>query len=69
MYIQKQPPEVYYKKAVFKNFAMFTGKHLCWSPFFNKVAGESNTGVSCEYCEFFKNTYFEGYLRTAASLF
>ena len=27
------------KKAVIKNFAIFTGKHLCWRFFFNKVAG------------------------------
>ena len=26
-------------KYVFKNFANFTGKHLCWS-LFDKVAGE-----------------------------
>ena len=30
--------EVFCKKDVFKNFATFTGKHLCWS-LFNKVAG------------------------------
>ena len=29
------------KKGVFKNFAKFTGKHLCQSFFFNKVAGLS----------------------------
>ena len=27
------------KKGVLKNFAKFTGKHLCQSLFFNKVAG------------------------------
>ena len=27
------------KKDVLKNFAKFTGKHLCQSLFFNKVAG------------------------------
>ena len=37
--IQKQPPEVFYKKGVLKNFAKFTGNHLCQSLFFNKVAG------------------------------
>ena len=26
------------KKGVLRNFAKFTGKHLCQSPFFNKVA-------------------------------
>ena len=36
---QKQPPEVFYKKGVLKNFTKFTGKHLCQSLFFNKVAG------------------------------
>ena len=47
------------KKTVFKNFAIFTGKRLCWSLF--------NTGASCEYCKFFKNTYFEKHLQTAVS--
>ena len=39
---------VFCKKGVLKNFAKFTGKHLCQSLFFNKVAGkkrESGTGV------------------------
>ena len=28
------------KKAVLKNFVIFTGKHMCWSEYlFNKVAG------------------------------
>ena len=30
---QKQPPEVFRKKGVLKNFAIFTRKHLCWSLF------------------------------------
>ena len=46
-YIEKQPLEVFYKKRcslrkdAFKSFAKFTGKHLCQSLFFNKVAGLS----------------------------
>ena len=36
---QKQPPEVFYNKCVHRNFAEFTGKHLCQSFFFNKVVG------------------------------
>ena len=32
-------PEVFCKKGVLKGFAKFTGKHLCQSPLFNKVAG------------------------------
>ena len=31
--------EVFCKKVVLRNFAKFTGKHLCQSLFFNKVAG------------------------------
>ena len=47
-------PEVFCKKGVPRKFAKFTGKHLCQSLFFNKVAGirpatllkrESDTGV------------------------
>ena len=38
------PPEVavrrcFFKVAFIKNFAIFTGKHLCWSLVFNNVAG------------------------------
>ena len=39
IYDQKEPPEVFYKKLVLKNFAKFTEKHLGWNLFFNKVAG------------------------------
>ena len=31
--------EVLYKNTVVKNFVIFTGKHLCWSLFFNRNAG------------------------------
>ena len=37
--LQKQPPEVLCKKRCSRNFAKFTGKHLCQSLFFNKIAG------------------------------
>ena len=36
---EKQPPDVFCKKGVLKNFADFTGKHLCQRLFFNKVGG------------------------------
>ena len=62
------------KKAVFKNFAIFTGKHLYWSLFLkidsNKetfIKENSSTGVFLKNYETFKNTYFEEHLRTAAS--
>ena len=37
--LQKQPPEVFYKKGVLRNFAKFTEKHLCQRLFLNKVGG------------------------------
>ena len=44
------------KKGILKNFANFTGKHLCWSFFFNKVAG-------IEYCEISRSLFW----RTSAN--
>ena len=64
------------KKGVLKNFANFTENHLCWSLFLIKLQAfsltallkrDSNTDIFCEICEIFKNTYFEGHLRTTAS--
>ena len=37
-YIQKQPPEVFYKKGAFWHIVKFVGNHPCQSLFFNKVA-------------------------------
>ena len=34
-------PDLFCKKGVLRNFAKFTGKHLCQSLFFNKVTGLS----------------------------
>ena len=62
----------YVRKSVFINFAKSTGKHLCQSLFLNKVAGlkrDSNTGVSCESFELFRNTYVEEHPPTAASIY
>ena len=39
LHLEMQPPEVFYKKAVIENFAIFTGKHLCLEPLFNRIAG------------------------------
>ena len=36
--VHKQLPEMFYEKAVLKNFAMFTGEHFYYSFFFYKVA-------------------------------
>ena len=64
------------KKGILRNFAKFTGKHLCQSLFFNKVAGLRPATLlkrslaqvfSCEYCETSKNTFFTKHLWTTAS--
>ena len=38
-FIQKQPPEGFFKKVFLKNSKKLTWKHLCWSLFLNKVLG------------------------------
>ena len=66
---------MFYKKAILKNFANFTGKHLYWSLFLIKLQAfdlrlqkETPTQVcSCEYCDNFKNIYLEERLRAVAS--
>ena len=52
--------EVYCKKDVLRNFAKFTGKHLCQSLFFNKVADQEILAqvFSCEFCEICQNIFF-----------
>ena len=56
------------KKAVLKNFTIFSWKHLCWGLILIKLQGfssatlskrDSNTGFSCDYCEILKNTFLK----------
>ena len=75
--IQKQPSEMFCKKEALENFTKFIGKHLRQSLFFNKVASVRLTTllekrlctalVSCEFCEHFKNTFFQRTPLMAAS--
>ena len=67
------------RKGVLRNFAKFTGKHLCQSLFFNKVAGlrphacnfieiETLAQVfSCEFREISKNTFLTEHVWATAS--
>ena len=66
------------EKAVLKNFAIFTKKHLRWSLFLIElqvsllipaiVLKETPTMVFfCEYCENFKSTCFQKKLQATAS--
>ena len=73
--MKQQPPELFFKKAVLKNFEIFLRKHLCWSLFLIKLS-DPKTAIllkktptqffSCKYCKMFENTYFEEHLRTTA---
>ena len=66
-------------KAIPRNFAKFTGKHLCQSLFFNKVAGLRPEAChfikkgtlarvfSCEFYETSKNSFFYRIPLVAAS--
>ena len=48
--------QMFLKIGVLKNFANFTGKHLCWSLFLI----ETPTQVfSCKICEIFKNFFLQ----------
>ena len=61
--------EVLRKKGVLRNFAKFTGKHLCQSLFFNKDAGLRLAQVfSYEFCEISKNIFFDRTPPVAASV-
>ena len=62
--LQKQPPELLCKKGVLRNFAKFTGKHLCQRPVFTLAQV-----FSCEFCKISKNTFFIEHLRATASEF
>ena len=50
---------MFFKIAVLKNYAIFTGKHLGWSLFLINL----QTFTSCEYCEVFKSSFFIEHLR------
>ena len=48
-------------------FALFAGKHLCWSLYLLNLQAsspvtllrrDSDTAVSCEYCEIFRKNFF-----------
>ena len=64
--------QMFFEISSIKNFAIFTGKHLCWGLGLIKLHAcrpatflkrDSNTGVSCGYCELYKNSFFIENLR------
>ena len=74
--LRSSHPDVFCEKGVLRNFAEFTGKHLCQSLFFNKVAGGAWNFIkketlaqvfSCEFRDITKNTFFYRTRLVAAS--
>ena len=58
------------RKGVLRNFAKFTGNHLCQSLFFNFIKKETLTQVFfCDFWEIFKNTFLTEHLRPTATYF
>ena len=57
---------MFYKKAVLKNFVIFTRKHLCWGLFFNNTAG-LKAPAQLLPCRIFRNICFEEHLRMPRS--
>ena len=71
MFFRSSRPKDFCKKAALRDFAKFTGKHLCQSLLIHKVAGQGRqhylkrdpgTDVSYEFCEIWKNTFFTEHL-------
>ena len=75
-YVQKQSSRGVLPKSVLRNFAKFTGKHLCQTLFFNKafffflIKKETLAQMfSCEFCEISKNTFSYRTALVAASIY
>ena len=52
MIYRSSRPEVFCKKIVVRNLTEFTGKHLCQSLFFNKVAGQKHYRTPVNFLKF-----------------
>ena len=71
--------EMFFKKGVFKNFAKFTGKHLCQSLFVNKISGLWpatllkkklwHKGFPVSFMKFLRTSFFIEHLLVGAYLF
>ena len=57
----RQPPEVFYKKRVLKNFAKFTEKSLA------TLQKQETQVFSCQFCEIFITLFFTKHLPATAS--
>ena len=62
--VQKQPFADAIQNSILRNFAKFTGKHLPWSLFFNKVAGLrfQHRCFPVSFAKFLRTTFFTEHL-------
>ena len=70
--------QILFKMSFYKNLGKFTGKHMCQSLFFNKVAGASCNFIkkeilvqvfASEFCKIFKNIFLTEHLWTTTSVY
>ena len=59
--MQRQHSQMFFKIGVLKNFAIFTGKYLCWSLFLTKLQGFRCFPVNI--AKIFKSSFFIEHLR------
>ena len=72
---KERPREVFHQEKMFLEISKFTGKHLCQSLFFNKVAGLSSfirkrlwhRRFYVNFPKFLKTSFFTEHLRETAS--
>ena len=62
-YGRSSRPDVLCKKGVLRNFAKFTGKHLCQSLYFNKVAGPRHKCFLVDFAKFLRTPFLTDHLR------
>ena len=62
---QEQSPELLCRKGVLRDFAKFTGKHLCQSLLVETIAQV----LFCEFCEISKKTFSYRTVPVAASVY
>ena len=58
MSCKRSRSEVFCKKGVLRDFTKFTGKHLCQSLFFGKVAGLRHRCFTVNFVKFLKTPFY-----------
>ena len=75
-YFWSSRSQIFFQGVVLKSYAIFTGKHLRWSPFLIKFQSFRPATLKvtpmkvfyCDYCKIFKNSFFHRTPPLAASV-